>query len=274
MKTMGLAVAMVAAMALGAGAQEQSLTKDDVIKLMKAGVSDDVIIAKLVQDKASFTLSADDILNLKAQGASDKLIQHLQAGKKAEAPAAPAAADGKNARFRNVSHRAVKVSINEKEMLVNFSVSTGTDLPINGTLDLAAKAGDYKVAIEGRSTIEQVRIPESGSCSLTVKGANTEYIDVQTIIAEDTEGSRVIILHSEGKQTEGQLVRPAPGVRRAVYIVEHFRGPQLSFLPQVSDTVLLGAGIGAVIGHQRGHRTRGAIIGAAAGLLLDGMWIR
>ncbi|MBL8726987.1 MAG: glycine zipper family protein [Planctomycetes bacterium] len=32
---------------------------------------------------------------------------------------------------------------------------------------------------------------------------------------------------------------------------------------------VVGAGVGAIIGHQRGHRGRGALIGAHAGLLLD-----
>jgi hypothetical protein len=37
----------------------------------------------------------------------------------------------------------------------------------------------------------------------------------------------------------------------------------------------VGAGIGAVIGHQRGHRDRGALIGGAWGLLFDiGRWAR
>ncbi|MBX3463401.1 MAG: glycine zipper family protein [Planctomycetes bacterium] len=37
----------------------------------------------------------------------------------------------------------------------------------------------------------------------------------------------------------------------------------------------MGAGIGAVIGHQSGHRGRGALVGGSFGLLLDlGRWVR
>ena len=48
-------------------------------------------------------------------------------------------------------------------------------------------------------------------------------------------------------------------------------GPRFVYLPFISNNVLLGAGIGAIIGHQSGHRTQGAVIGAASGLLLDSM---
>jgi hypothetical protein len=163
----------------------------------------------------------------------------------------------------------VRVTIKEGDRIIDFSTRNGTALPQGGSLDLAAPAGEYAIAIEGWPTTERVRVPETGSCSLTVRGADTEYIDLQTIVAEDGDGRRVVILHNQGKVTRGQMVRPA-----ATHAPVAFCGPEWSYYPYVRDTVLIGAGVGAIIGHQRGHRTRGAWIGAGVGLFIGctGRW--
>jgi hypothetical protein len=79
----------------------------------------------------------------------------------------------------------------------------------------------------------------------------------------------VTIISSVGKA-------PAPEARRDPRVrmpgrYEGAIGPRFEFLPYVSETVLLGAAVGAIIGHQRGERTKGALIGAAAGLLFDSL---
>ncbi|HEY3913625.1 MAG TPA: DUF6600 domain-containing protein, partial [Verrucomicrobiae bacterium] len=66
----------------------------EVIKLTKAHMTDDVILAYIRNSGASYTLSADDVLYLNAQGVSQPVISSLlQAKSAAPAPApAPAAA--------------------------------------------------------------------------------------------------------------------------------------------------------------------------------------
>lgn len=170
---------------------------------------------------------------------------------------AKAAEGSKSVLLRNLSHRAVSVSIKEGDRLINFSTRNGTALPQGGSLDLAAPAGEYSIAIEGWPTTERVRVPESGSCSLTVRGAETEYIDLQTIVAEDGDGRRVVILHNQGKVTRGQAIRPSAARAPAA-----FCGPEWSYYPYVRDTVLIGAGVGAFMSHHHhGRRTRVWIIG-------------
>jgi hypothetical protein len=54
---------------------DQPLTNDDVVQLMKLGLGDDVVVAKIKQaPTAAFKLSPDDLANLKKAGASDKVI--------------------------------------------------------------------------------------------------------------------------------------------------------------------------------------------------------
>ncbi|HTF57707.1 MAG TPA: glycine zipper family protein [Planctomycetota bacterium] len=260
MKTIGCAILALAA-ASAAWAQDRGFTKDDVLKLQKAGIGDEVILAKINQEKRTVSISADDLAELKQAGVGEKVLARLaELTKRAGPPAG-----SKPVVLRNLSHRGVKVAVNTEDRLIDFSMASGTDLPSGGSLELAAPAGAYAIAIEGRPTTERVLVPDSGSCSLTVRGADTSYIDLQTIVAEDADGRRVVILHSEGKSMR------VPGRHAVVaYGDGHcFSGPDMSLFPFVSDTVLLGAGVGAIIGHQSGHRTRGALIGAGAGFLLD-----
>ncbi len=50
------------------------LTKDDVVKLVKAGLKDDVVVAQIEASGIKFALSTDDILKLKQEGVSDNII--------------------------------------------------------------------------------------------------------------------------------------------------------------------------------------------------------
>ena len=59
----------------GASASAASLSVDDVIKLSKAGVDDDVIIQKIKKQGQSFDLSTDQLIQLKSASVSSRVIQ-------------------------------------------------------------------------------------------------------------------------------------------------------------------------------------------------------
>jgi hypothetical protein len=71
-------------------AAQQAMNNDAVIKLIKAGLSDDLIVTTINGSPAAYDTSADGIIALKTAGASDKVIAAIIA--RASAPAAPAAA--------------------------------------------------------------------------------------------------------------------------------------------------------------------------------------
>jgi hypothetical protein len=74
-------------------AQDAPLTKEQVIQMSKAGLSDDIIIAKIKSEPAPMKLSTDDLILLKTSGVSDAVIRALIAPPEpAAAPAEPAAA--------------------------------------------------------------------------------------------------------------------------------------------------------------------------------------
>lgn len=78
------------AICLGAAsAQQLSMNNDSVIKMVKAGMSDGIIVSTINSQPAHFTLSANDMIALKQAGVSDKVMAAMIAKNN---PAAPAAA--------------------------------------------------------------------------------------------------------------------------------------------------------------------------------------
>ena len=58
-------------------AEGRSLTVSDVQALVKAGVSDDVIIAQIQNTRTVYQLSANDIIALRNGGASDRVVNYM-----------------------------------------------------------------------------------------------------------------------------------------------------------------------------------------------------
>jgi len=63
-----------------------SISVDDVVKMSKAGLGEDVIIAQLAKDNAKFDLSVDDLIKLKGAGLSEKVIKAMVSGSPTSAP--------------------------------------------------------------------------------------------------------------------------------------------------------------------------------------------
>jgi outer membrane lipoprotein SlyB len=55
----------------------EELSTDDVKKMTKAGLSDNVIISQIDATKSVFHLSSADIIDLKKSGVSQKVINHM-----------------------------------------------------------------------------------------------------------------------------------------------------------------------------------------------------
>jgi hypothetical protein len=69
---------------------QQPLNNDGVIKLVKAGLSDDLIVNTVNAQPSNFDVSPDGIIALKAAGASDKVVNAVVA-RAAASPAPPVA---------------------------------------------------------------------------------------------------------------------------------------------------------------------------------------
>lgn len=67
---------------------QQAMNNDSVIKLVKAGLSDDLIISTINASSGAYDTSADGVIALKTAGASDKVVAAVVAKAFAPAPAA------------------------------------------------------------------------------------------------------------------------------------------------------------------------------------------
>lgn len=83
MKKFALAFATLAALPLAAAAD---VSKEDIRKLVAAGVGDEVIVSFIRANSPVHKLSADDVVELKQAGASERVLGALMGS----APAAPA----------------------------------------------------------------------------------------------------------------------------------------------------------------------------------------
>lgn len=73
--------------------QPKPLTVDDVVQLVKLGMGDDVVIARIQKNGQPFDLSTDDMIKLKQAGASSAVIKTMMnPGAAPAAPPAPVAA--------------------------------------------------------------------------------------------------------------------------------------------------------------------------------------
>jgi hypothetical protein len=70
-------------------AAQQALNNEAIIKLVKAGLSEDLIVTTINAAAGSYDISADGIIALKTAGASDKVVAAVVAKASAPAPAAP-----------------------------------------------------------------------------------------------------------------------------------------------------------------------------------------
>jgi len=71
-------------------AAQQAMNNDAVIKMVKAGLSDDIIVGSISSQPGQYDTSADGLIALKTAGASDKVVAAMIS--KASGVAAPAAA--------------------------------------------------------------------------------------------------------------------------------------------------------------------------------------
>jgi len=84
----GLSVCNPALIAQGPGrARASALTVEDVIKLAKAGLSEDIIVQQIERKGQAFDLSSDQIIELKAAHVSDRVVEVMLDPEKADAPA-------------------------------------------------------------------------------------------------------------------------------------------------------------------------------------------
>lgn len=74
------------------GSAQDTLTNDSVLKMIKAGLSDGIVISTIQNQTGQYSLAPDDLIKLKGQGVSDNVIAAMVARTSGAASSAAASA--------------------------------------------------------------------------------------------------------------------------------------------------------------------------------------
>jgi hypothetical protein len=127
---------------------QQALNNDAIIKLVKAGLTEDLIVTTVNGSPGSYDTSADGIIALKTAGVSDKVIAAIVAKTSAPAPVAPTvptpapAAGSGTVPVPPNAEPQIRLSLCEFE--VNGTTASGNNGAMIGGLAGAAIAGSHR----------------------------------------------------------------------------------------------------------------------------------
>ena len=136
------------------------MNNDSVIKMVKAGMSDGIIVSTIDSQPAHFALSANDMIALKQAGVSDKVMVAMIAKSN---PAAPTAAPLTTSVPAGtvMLREGTDVPLKFAQALSSKSAAEGD--PVALTLDEDLKVGDVVVAKAGSKAFGEVsNVKKSG----------------------------------------------------------------------------------------------------------------
>ncbi len=81
--------AVLCVLLLSVASAQQALNNDAILKLVKAGMGDDLIVNMVNTQPGTYSLSTDDLIALKSSGASERVISAMLLKKSGGAPAGP-----------------------------------------------------------------------------------------------------------------------------------------------------------------------------------------
>jgi len=145
---------------------QDSVTKEEVVRLAKEGASEGAILEKI--GGAKFRLSADDVVELKKAGVGERVIARMVEGPR-------------EAKVTNLAHKAVSIRVIGTTIEVG---DLGEKVERGATVALAA-SGEYTVRVNGHPTACTVKTP----ATLTFRGCDLDDFEVITLYVEDARGS-------------------------------------------------------------------------------------
>lgn len=199
--TVAVGAALLAVFALA----QSAMNNDSVIKMAKAGLSDDVIVGSINGQPGQYKTSADDLIALKSAGVSDKVIAAMiskASGGGATAPTAAAAAGPVNE--VGVYYKKGDAWADLNPEVVNFK--TGGVLKSIGTVGIMK--GDVNGHINGEHSATGLKTPIEILIYTPEGTAATEYQLLRLHIQKDSREFRTVtggVLHVSGGATRDSI---------------------------------------------------------------------
>jgi hypothetical protein len=238
-------VALFAAALLG----QSTLNNDTVIKMAKAGLSDDIIVSTIKSQPSSFTTGADALIALKGAGVSDKVIAAMveKAGS-AGAPPAPAAAPAPVAAAAVVSEVGVYYKKGDAWLdlppeVVNFK--TGGVLKTIGTAGIVK--GDVNGHINGGQSTTRLKTPVELLVYTQEGVAITEYQLLRLRPQKDSREFRTVtggVMHVSGGATRDLISFESKKIAPRTYRIElpNISSGEYGLLPPASSDATSSSG--------------------------------
>jgi hypothetical protein len=188
-----------------AGFAQNALNNDAIVKMVKAGLGDDLIVSTIKAQPGTYSTSADDLIALKTAGVNDKIIGAMiaKAGgggtAVAPGPAAPSAAAGPVAEV-GVYYKKAEAWVDLPPEVVNFK--TGGVLKSIGTAGIVK--GDINGHLSTGHSPNQLKTPIDLLVYTPDGIAITEYQLLRLHEEKDSREFRTVtggVLHVSGGAT-------------------------------------------------------------------------
>lgn len=287
-------IAIAACLLLGG-----TVTLDDVVKLNKAGVGDQIIIDHLKAQKAEFNLSTDDIIKLKENSVGEKVIQFMIASTAKESSREKNVPPAKKTRLvlSNQETKPLSIMIDENAKRIFYYFGNMNDrivLGKNESKELAPTEGLYTVRWVGEEKSWTMEIKDGETAKIVTSPVeftgyratnialfegDSEKANGTLKIFEDHRSEAAEPKHRPDSQPIVQVQTPPTVIYRyiepetyRVYRPDYYGTPDYRSYRRespsfITPNTVLWSAVGAAA--YRSHRWRGAGIGFLFGHLLD-----
>lgn len=173
------------------------MTNDSVIKMVKAGLGEDIVISTIKAQPGQYGTAADDLISLKGAGVSDRIIAAMIEKGSAPATPAPAAAPAAVVSEVGVYYSKAGKWTDLQPEVVNFK--TGGVLKTIGTAGIVK--GDINGHVNGLHSPNQVKTPVEILVYTPEGTAITEYQLLRLREQKDSREFRTVtggVLHVSG----------------------------------------------------------------------------
>ena len=229
---------------------QSALTNETIVKMVKAGLGDDLILGTINSQPAKFSVaSADDLIGLKKNGVSDKVIAAMVAKGASAAPptpAAPAAAPAPTSPLVaeiGVYHKKADSWAEVQAEVVNFK--TGGVLKSIGTAGIVK--GDVNGHLNGLHSPNQVKTPLE-FLVYTPEGVSiTEYQLLRLRDQKDSREFRTVtggVMHVSGGATRDMVPFESKKIAPRTYtiVMPTLGAGEYGFLPPASSDATASSG--------------------------------
>jgi hypothetical protein len=148
---------------------QQAMNNDSVVKLCKAGLSDDLIVAAINASAGNYDISADGIIALKTSGASEKVISAVVGKTSAPTAASPSADHGAAKSDTNVP-----ITASAAAEPPEAGIASGSTPITPGARVVIAPMGGFETYFA--AAVREKKVP----ITLTLEKASAHYFVVST----------------------------------------------------------------------------------------------